>query len=166
MNWRTVKTTGKDTHVRWAQIDRRFDVCSSCVCLCVPSMLVNQVTASPSFAVCAAWSHSSASTGTNVVVSALRFLDNFMIRWEHYLSCSEKLALQHAQRACEIYCFAQVTETALLHLPELRTVYTNTLTAKKDYHLLVTNLLKERIETQRLHNAYTAMCVERRQWYD
>ena len=29
-------------------------------------------------------------------------------------------------------------------------MYTNTLTAKKDYHLLVANLLKEHI--QRLHN--------------
>ena len=27
-------------------------------------------------------------------------------------------------------------------------------------------MLKENIETQRLKNAYTAMCMERRQWYD
>ena len=52
---------------------RRFDVRSSCVCLCVLCMSVNLVTASPSFAVCAAWSHSSASMGTNVVASALCF---------------------------------------------------------------------------------------------
>ena len=45
-------------------------------------------------------------------------------------------------------------------------MYTNTLAAKKDYHLLVANLLKEHIEAQRLNNAYTAMCLERRQWYD
>ena len=45
-------------------------------------------------------------------------------------------------------------------------MYTKTLTAKKDYHLLVANLLREHIETQRLKNAYTAICMERRQWYD
>ena len=98
--------------------------------------------------------------------SKRRHLDNLTIRWEHYLSCSDKLASQHAQRASEIYWVAQVTETALQHLRELRTMYTNTVTAKKDCHLLVANLLKEHIETQRLHNAYTAMCLERRQWYN
>ena len=73
--------------------------------------------------------------------------------------------MQHAHRACEIYLFAQVTETALMHLRELRVVYSNALTATKDYHPLVTNLLKERIEAQQLHNAYTEMCLECRQWY-
>ena len=98
--------------------------------------------------------------------SKRRRLDNLALRWEHYLSFYDKLAVQHAHRACEIYWFAQVTETALQHLRELRAVYAKTLTAKQDYHLLVTNLLKEHIETQRLKNAYTAMCTERRQWYD
>ena len=42
---------------------------------------------------------------------------------------------------------------------------TNTLMAKTKYHQLVTNLLKEHIETQRLHNASTTMCLERRRWY-
>ena len=45
-------------------------------------------------------------------------------------------------------------------------MYTKTLAAKRDYHLPVTNLLKENIETQQLENAYTAICVERRRWYD
>ena len=45
-------------------------------------------------------------------------------------------------------------------------MYTNTLMAKTCYHLLVTNLLKEDIEAQRLHNTYTTMCLERRRWYD
>ena len=98
--------------------------------------------------------------------SKRRRLDNLTIWWEHDLSCSNKLALQHTQRACEMYRFAQVTETALLHLRERHTMYTNILTAKMDYHLLVTDLLKERIETQRLHNAYTATCLECRQWND
>ena len=79
---------------------------------------------------------------------------------------SDKLATQHAQRAQEIYCVAHTTETALQHLRKLRTMYTNTLTAKTNYHLLVTNLLKEHIEAQRLHNTYTTMCLERRRWYD
>ena len=45
-------------------------------------------------------------------------------------------------------------------------MYTNTLTAKQDYHLLVTNLLKEHIETQHRTIAYTALCLERRKWYE
>ena len=45
-------------------------------------------------------------------------------------------------------------------------MYTKTLTAKQDYHLLVTNLLKEHIETQHHTNAYAALCLERRQWYE
>ena len=55
----------------------------------------------------------------------------------------DKLALQHAHRACETYRLAQVTETALQHLRELRAVCAKTLKAKQDYHLPVTNLLKE-----------------------
>ena len=93
-------------------------------------------------------------------------LENTTKRWGHYLSSSDELATQHAQRAREIYCIAHTTETALQHLRELHTVYTNTLTAKRNCHLLVTNLLKEHIEAQRLHNAYTTMCLERRRWYD
>ena len=51
-------------------------------------------------------------------------------------------------------------------MQELHTMYTNTLTAKTKYHLLVTNLLKEHIEAQRLHNTYATLCVERRRCYD
>ena len=79
--------------------------------------------------------------------SKRRRLDNLTLQWEHYLSFYDKLALQHAHRACETYRFAQATETALQHSQELRAVYTKTPTTKKDYHLLVTNLLKEHIET-------------------
>ena len=74
--------------------------------------------------------------------------------------------MQHAQRAREIYCVAHATETSLQHLRQLRTVYINTTTAKTNYHLLVTILPKEHIEAQRLHNAYTTMCVEGRGWHD
>ena len=40
------------------------------------------------------------------------------------------------------------------------------MTAKQDYHLLVTNLLKEHIETHHRTIAYTELCLERRQWYE
>ena len=45
-------------------------------------------------------------------------------------------------------------------------MYTKTLAAKRDYHLLVTNLLKEHIEIQHHMNTYTALCLERRQRYE
>ena len=44
-------------------------------------------------------------------------------------------------------------------------MYTNTLTAKTNYHLLVTSVLKEHIEAQRLHNAYKTMYVDRQRRY-
>ena len=79
--------------------------------------------------------------------SKRRCLDNTTTRWEHYLSSSDKLAMQHAQRAREIYCVAHATDTAQEPWQELRTMYTNTLTAKTKYHLLVTNLPRGHIET-------------------
>ena len=87
-------------------------------------------------------------------------------RWEHYLTASNKLAKQHAQRAHDAYCSAHASEVPRRHLHELCTLYANTTTAKTEYHLLVTNLIKEHIEAQRLHNTYTTMCLERRQWYE
>ena len=93
-------------------------------------------------------------------------LDGDTRRWEHYLTTSDKLAKQHAQRAHDAYCNAHASEVARRHLQELRTLYANTLTTKTAYHLLVTNLIKEHIEAQRLHNTYTTMCLERRQWYE
>ena len=95
-----------------------------------------------------------------------RRLDGDTRRWEHYLTASNKLAKQHAQRAQHAYCSAHASEVTRRHLYELRTLYANTLTAKTEYHLLVSNLIKEHIEAQRLHNTYTTMCLERRQWYE
>ena len=95
-----------------------------------------------------------------------RRLDGDTRRWEHCLTASDKLARQHTERAHNAYCNAHATEVTRRHLEELRTVYTNTLTARTEYHLLVTNLIKEHIEAQRLHNRYTTMCLERRQWYE
>ena len=45
-------------------------------------------------------------------------------------------------------------------------MYTKTLTAKRDYHLLMTNLPMQHIETQHHANACTALCLERRQCYE
>ena len=98
--------------------------------------------------------------------SKRRRLNDIAHRWEHYLSLYDKLAVQHAHRALDTHRHAQVSEAALQHVRELRAVYTKTPTAKQDYHLLVTNLLKEHIETQHHTNAYTALCLERRQWYE
>ena len=95
-----------------------------------------------------------------------RRLDGDTRRWEHYLTASDKLARQHAQRAHDTYCKAHASEVTQRHRQELHTVYTKTLAAKTEYHLLVTNLIKEHIEAQRLHNTYTLMCLERRQWYE
>ena len=96
-----------------------------------------------------------------------RRLDSDTTRWEHYLTTSNKLARQHAQHARNTYCNAHAAEVAQRHLQELHTVYTNTPTAAKtEYHLLATNLLKERTEAQRLYNTFTTKCLERRQWYE
>ena len=98
--------------------------------------------------------------------SKRRRLNNLAHRWEHCLSLYDKLAVQHAHRAVETYQQAQATETALQHVRELHAVYTKTPTAKQDYHLLVTKLLKEHIDTQHHTNTYTALCLESRQWYE
>ena len=45
-------------------------------------------------------------------------------------------------------------------------MYATTLTAKQDYHLPVTNLLKEHIEMQQHKKTYTPVCLERRQCYE
>ena len=76
------------------------------------------------------------------------------------------MALKHAHCARETYRFARTTETALHHIRVLRAVYAKTLTAKRDYHPMVTNVLKENIATHSLQNPHTRMCVERRRWYD
>ena len=99
-------------------------------------------------------------------MSKRRHLNNLDYQWEHHLSLLDNLAVQHAHRASECYRYAHVNETTLHHIRELHTMYAKTLTAKRDYHLLVTNLLREHIETQRHTNAYAALCLERRQWYE
>ena len=87
-------------------------------------------------------------------------------RWEHYITASDKLAKEHAQRAHDAYHSAHASEVTRRHLRELRTLYANTLTAKTEYHLLVSNPIEEQMAAQRLHNTYTNMCLERRQRYE
>ena len=95
-----------------------------------------------------------------------RRLDVDARRWAQYQAALVKLAQEHAQRAYDAYHNAHTSEVIRRHLRELHTLYSNTLSAKTEYHLLVTNLIKEQMAAQRLHNTYTNMCLERRQWYE
>ena len=61
-----------------------------------------------------------------------RRLDGDAMRWEHYLTASDKLAREHAQRAHDAYCSAHASEVTWRHLCELRTLCTNTQTAKQN----------------------------------
>ena len=115
-----------------------------------------------------AWSARIHETNTNQEeqTQKRRRLDGDARRWEHYLTASDKLAQEHAQRARDTYYNAQASELTRRHLRKLRTLYANTLTAKTEYHLLVSNLIEEQIAVQRLHKTYTTMCLERRQLYE
>ena len=72
-----------------------------------------------------------------------RRLDVDARRWEQYQTASDKLAQEHAQRAYDAYHSAHASEVTRRHLRELHTLYFNTLTAKTEYHLLVTNPVEE-----------------------
>ena len=90
--------------------------------------------------------HRSQKQAHEVCTSKLRRLNNLAHQWEHHLSLYDKLAVQHAHRALDFQRHAQVTETTLHPVRKLRAMCTKTPTAKQDYHLLVTNLLKEHME--------------------
>ena len=79
---------------------------------------------------------------------------------------ADRLAREHAQRSHDIYHSAHAAEVARQHLCTLHAYYTNTLTAKTDYHMLVTKLIKDQMAAQRLHDTHTHMCQVRRQWYE
>ena len=95
-----------------------------------------------------------------------RRLDVDTRRWEQYQTASDRLAQEHAQRAYDAYHIAHASEVTRRHLRKLHAVYSNTLTAKTEYHLLVTKLIEEQMAAQRLHNTHTHMCLVRRQWYE
>ena len=52
------------------------------------------------------------------------------------------------------------------HLRTLHMCYTNTLTAKTDYHRLVTKLVEEEMTAQHLQDTHAHLCQIRRQWYE
>ena len=86
-------------------------------------------------------------------------------RWEQYKTTADRLAQKHAQLSHDIYHTAHAPEVTRGHLCTLHAYYANTLTAKTDYHMLVTKLVKEQMAAQRLHNTNTHMCQVRRRWY-
>ena len=87
-------------------------------------------------------------------------------RWEQYKTKADRLAQEHAQQTHDIYHRAHAAEVARQHLRTLHTYYTNTLTAKTDYHRLVTKLIKDQMTAQRLHDTHAHMCQIRKQWYE
>ena len=89
-------------------------------------------------------------------------------RWEQYKATADRLAQEHAQRSHDIYHSAHAAEVARPHLCTLHTYYTNTLTAKTDYHMLVTKMIKDQMAAQRLYDTHTHthMCQVRRQWHE
>ena len=66
-----------------------------------------------------------------------RRLDVDARRWEQYKTTSDRLAKEHAQRAHDTYHIAGTAEVTRQHLCTLHAFYSNTLTAKTDYHMLV-----------------------------
>ena len=95
-----------------------------------------------------------------------RHLDVDAQRWEQYKTTSDKLAQEHAQRSHDIYRSVHTVEVTRRHLCTLHAFYSNTLTAKIDYHMLVVKLIKEQMAAQRLHYTHTNMWLVRRQWYE
>ena len=87
-------------------------------------------------------------------------------RWEHHKTTANKLAREHAQRSHDIYHSEHAAVVTRQHLCTLQAYYTNTLTAKTDYYMLVTTLITEQMAAQRLHNTHTHMCQVRGQWYE
>ena len=86
--------------------------------------------------------------------------------WEQYKTTADRLAQEHAQQSYDIYLSKHAAEVTRRHLSTLYAYYTNALTAKTDYHMLVTKLITEQMAAQRLHNTHTHMCQVRRQWYE
>ena len=76
-------------------------------------------------------------------------------RWEQYKTAADRLAQEHAQRSHDIYHSAHAAEVARQHRCTLHAYYTNTRTAKTDYHMLVTKLIKDQMAAQRLHDTHT-----------
>ena len=69
-------------------------------------------------------------------------------------------------RARDIYHKAHIEAVGRQHLHTLHMGYTNKLTAKTDYHRLVTKLVDEQRQAQRLQDTHTHLYQIRRQWYE
>ena len=95
-----------------------------------------------------------------------RHLDVDARRWEQYQTASDRLAQEHAQRAYDTYQSAHAAEVTRWRLCKLHALYSNTLIAKTNHHLLVAKLIQEHMAAQRLHCTHTNMCQVRRQWYE
>ena len=80
-------------------------------------------------------------------------------QWEQYKATADRLIQEHARRTHDIYHNAHAAKVARQHLRTLHAYYTNTLTAKTDYHMLVTQLLKDLMAAQRLHDTHTHTCA-------
>ena len=87
-------------------------------------------------------------------------------RWKQYSTTADRLAQEHAQQAHDIYHRAHADAVARQHLRTLHMCYTNTLTAKTDYHRLVTKLVEEQMQAQQLKDTHAHLCQIRRQRYD
>ena len=87
-------------------------------------------------------------------------------QWAQYKATADRLIQEHARRTHDTYHSAHAAKVARQHLRTLHAYYTNALTAKTDYHMLVTRLLKDQTATQRLHDTHTHMYRVRRQWYE
>ena len=85
---------------------------------------------------------------------------------EQYQTTTDRLAYEHAQQAQDIYHKAHIEAVARQHLHTLRMGYTNTLTAKTDYHRLVTKLVDEQRQAQQLQDTHAHLYQIRRQWYE
>ena len=67
-------------------------------------------------------------------------------RWKQYRKKADRLAQEHARQTHDIYHRAHAAAVARQHLRTLHMWYTNTLTAKTNYHRLVTKLVEEQMQ--------------------
>ena len=87
-------------------------------------------------------------------------------QWEQYKTTTDRLVSEHSQRARDIFHKTHVEAVARQNLHTLHMGYTNTLAAKTDYHRLVTKLVDEQRQAQRLQDTHAHLYQIRRRWYE
>ena len=87
-------------------------------------------------------------------------------RSKQYSERADRMAQEHAQQIRDIYHRAHAAAVAGQRLRTLHMCYTNTLTAKTDYHRLVTKLVEEQMQAQQLQDTHAHLGQIRRQWYE